>query len=81
MKIVVGQGSCGIATGAKKTSAEFERLIAEKNLNVKLDKTGCCIVELSYHGCAVIFTYVSKRAIGGIDICSGRAASVIERPT
>ncbi|MBE6032270.1 MAG: NADH-quinone oxidoreductase subunit NuoF [Clostridiales bacterium] len=41
MKIVVGQGSCGIATGAKKTSAEFERLIAEKNLDVKLDKTGC----------------------------------------
>ena len=24
MKVVVGQGSCGIATGAKKTAAEFE---------------------------------------------------------
>ena len=41
MKVVVGQGSCGIATGAKKTAAEFERLIAEKNLDVKVDVTGC----------------------------------------
>ena len=42
MKVVVGQGSCGIATGAKKTSNEFERIIAEKNLsNVVVDKTGC----------------------------------------
>ena len=41
MKVVVGQGSCGIATGAKKTAAEFERLIAENNLDVKVDVTGC----------------------------------------
>ena len=31
MKVVVGQGSCGIATGAKKTSDEFQRIVAEKN--------------------------------------------------
>ena len=42
MKVVIGQGSCGIATGAKKTSNEFERLVAEKKLdNVVIDKTGC----------------------------------------
>ncbi len=42
MKVVVGQGSCGIATGAKKTSNEFERILAEKNLTgVTVDKTGC----------------------------------------
>lgn len=42
MKVVVGQGSCGIATGAKKTSDEFQRIVAEKNLtNVVIDKTGC----------------------------------------
>ncbi len=42
MKVVVGQGSCGIATGAKKTSNEFERILAEKKLdNVIIDKTGC----------------------------------------
>lgn len=41
MKIIIGQGSCGVATGAKKTATEFERLICEKNLNVKVDITGC----------------------------------------
>ncbi len=41
MKIVIGQGSCGIATGAKKTESEFERLIKEYSLDVSLDFTGC----------------------------------------
>ena len=41
MKVIIGQGSCGVATGAKKTAAEFERLIKEKNLDVKVDITGC----------------------------------------
>ena len=41
MKVIIGQGSCGVATGAKKTAAEFEKLIAEKNLDVKVDITGC----------------------------------------
>ena len=42
MKVVVGQGSCGVATGARKTSDELERLIAEKGLtNVAVDLTGC----------------------------------------
>lgn len=30
MKVIIGQGSCGVATGAKKTAAEFKRLIEEK---------------------------------------------------
>lgn len=39
---VIGQGSCGVATGAKqKTAAEFEKQISEKNLDVKVDITGC----------------------------------------
>jgi NADH-quinone oxidoreductase subunit F len=37
----VGQGSCGVATGAGKTSAEFERLIKEYRLDVEVGKTGC----------------------------------------
>ena len=41
MKVVVGQGSCGIATGAKKTAAEFEKQIADRNLDIKVDVTGC----------------------------------------
>ena len=36
MRVVVGQGSCGIATGAKKTAAEFEKQLAEKNLNINV---------------------------------------------
>lgn len=41
MKVIIGQGSCGVATGAKKTAAEFERLIGEKGLDIKVDITGC----------------------------------------
>ncbi|WP_305146645.1 NADH-quinone oxidoreductase subunit NuoF [Anaerovorax odorimutans] len=41
MKVIIGQGSCGVATGAKKTAAEFEKQIADKNLNVDVDITGC----------------------------------------
>ncbi len=40
-KVVIGQGSCGIASGAKKTEAEFLRIVGEENLNVKIDYTGC----------------------------------------
>ncbi|MCI7145902.1 MAG: NADH-quinone oxidoreductase subunit NuoF [Clostridiales bacterium] len=41
MRVVVGQGSCGVATGARKTAAEFEKLIKEKNLDVPVSVTGC----------------------------------------
>ncbi len=41
MKVIIGQGSCGVATGAKKTAAEFEKQIAEKNLDAAVDITGC----------------------------------------
>ena len=30
MRVLVGEGSCGIATGAKKTAAELEKQIKEK---------------------------------------------------
>ena len=36
-----GQGSCGIATGAKKTAAEFEKQIAARGLDVSVGLTGC----------------------------------------
>jgi len=41
MKVVVGQGSCGIATGAKKTAAELEKQIKAKGLNISVGITGC----------------------------------------
>ncbi|NLT47338.1 MAG: NADH-quinone oxidoreductase subunit NuoF [Clostridiales bacterium] len=49
MKILVGQGSCGVATGAKKTANEFIKQITNLGLdNVTVDKTGCigsCFLE------------------------------------
>lgn len=41
MRVVVGQGSCGVATGAKKTAAEFEKLIEDRKLNIPVSVTGC----------------------------------------
>ncbi|MDI9494400.1 MAG: NADH-quinone oxidoreductase subunit NuoF [Bacillota bacterium] len=42
MKILVGQGSCGVATGARKTADEFARQLAHLGLsNVEIEKTGC----------------------------------------
>ena len=42
MRVVIGQGSCGVASGAKKTEAEFLKQIEDRGLtNVTLDKTGC----------------------------------------
>ena len=60
MKVVVGQGSCGIATGAKKTSDEFQRITAEKNLNnVVIDKAGC--IGTCYLGLSL--TYIMTKAL------------------
>ncbi len=41
MRILVGQGSCGIASGAKKTAARFRELIDEKGLDISVEPTGC----------------------------------------
>ena len=49
MKILVGQGSCGIAGGAKKTQTEMQKQIDALGVkNVTIDKTGCvgvCFLE------------------------------------
>ena len=41
MKIVIGSGSCGIAAGAHKVQAAFEAIIAEKELELAVEQTGC----------------------------------------
>ena len=41
MKVIIGQGSCGIATGAKKTQAAFEEQMAKHGVDAVLDFTGC----------------------------------------
>lgn len=70
MKVVVGQGSCGVATGARKTSDELERLIAEKGLtNVAVDLTGCvgtCYLE------PIVDVYGGRRRPSG-PLCEGPA--------
>ena len=41
MRVLVGQGSCGVATGARKTVAELEKQIAAKGLDIPVQTTGC----------------------------------------
>jgi NADP-reducing hydrogenase subunit HndB len=43
IQIIVGMGTCGIASGAKETLAEFVKLVDEKSLaaNVMIRQTGC----------------------------------------
>ncbi len=41
MKIIIGQGSCGIASGAKKTELEFVRALESEKVSAELTTTGC----------------------------------------
>lgn len=41
MRVVIGQGSCGIAAGANKVFSAFEKWIDESTLDISLEKTGC----------------------------------------
>ena len=55
-KVIIGQGSCGIAAGAAKVEEAFKDQIAAKSLSINLEKTGCIgtcyhehIVDVVYH--------------------------------
>ena len=41
MKIVIGQGSCGIASGAKKTEAALKKLLQENKIDANVTIAGC----------------------------------------
>ena len=41
MKIVIGEGSCGIAAGANKVQSAFEEIFSEKGMDIPIVKTGC----------------------------------------
>ena len=41
MRVVIGQGSCGIASGAKKTEAEFKKAIKSAKVKAEVTTTGC----------------------------------------
>jgi NADH-quinone oxidoreductase subunit F len=75
MRIMVGQGSCGIASGAKKTADELERLLAENGRDdVAVDKTGCigiCYMEpivdvYDDDGKLTRYAYVKTDKVGSI---------------
>lgn len=68
MRVRVGQGSCGIASGAKKTEAEFRKLIQTNKIKATVSITGCigsCFLEpvvdlIDDHG--KLFRYVHLTA-------------------
>lgn len=41
MRVIVGQGSCGLAAGAAKVHQELEKQIKENGLNIPVEITGC----------------------------------------
>jgi NADH-quinone oxidoreductase subunit F len=41
VKIRIGFGSCGIAAGARKVLAEFEKEFSQRGLDIPITKTGC----------------------------------------
>lgn len=41
MRVVIGQGSCGIASGAKKTESEFKKAIKSAKVKAEVTITGC----------------------------------------
>lgn len=42
MKIVVGQGSCGIAAGANKVCEALNHEMIQRNMSDRVETTGCC---------------------------------------
>lgn len=41
MKVMIGQGSCGIASGAKKTEAEFIKQLKDQKIDAEIGIAGC----------------------------------------
>ena len=41
MRVIVGQGSCGLAAGANKVYQELEKQIEDSALKISLEITGC----------------------------------------
>ncbi len=76
MKVVVGQGSCGIATGAKKTAVEFEKQIAEKNLQIPVSVTGCvgtCYLE------PIVDVYEDGKMTRYVKVQPDKVAAIVEQ--
>ena len=86
IKILVGMASCGIAAGAADVYTALEKTIAEENLPVELEKTGCIgacyrepLVEIRMPGVPdVIYGDVSVKKIPKIIEKHIKEKSVIE---
>ena len=77
MKVVVGQGSCGIASGARKTEEELIRQIGALELGVAVEKTGCvgnCYLE------PVVDVYADDGALAAryVNVQPENVSSIVE---
>lgn len=85
MKIIVGQGSCGIAAGANKVYDAIEKQLKHMNLDIELTSTGCigaCYLEpivdfIDDNGEKTIFVKVNEEIANDIvnSIASGEYLS------
>ncbi|MDR3364508.1 MAG: 4Fe-4S binding protein [Clostridiales Family XIII bacterium] len=79
MRVVVGEGSCGIASGAKKTEAALRRLIGEEGVaDASVEIAGCIgncylepIVDVYEEGGALEARYVN--------VAEGKAEEIVRR--
>ena len=78
MRVVVGQGSCGVATGARKTAGALAQLLQEKGLAVPVELTGCvgaCYLE------PIVDVYGDDGALQAryVKVQPDKAAELVER--
>lgn len=70
-KVIVGMGTCGIAAGANKVYDAFEKIAAEKKLDIDLTYTSClgmCYCEVNVEvqmpdGSKVIYGYLTEESV------------------
>ena len=77
MRVIVGQGSCGVATGARKTSEEFKKQIAANKLNIPVGITGCigtCYLE------PIVDIYDDKNNLTRyVKVSADKVAEIVEK--
>ncbi|NBI05955.1 NADH-ubiquinone oxidoreductase-F iron-sulfur binding region domain-containing protein [Senegalia massiliensis] len=70
MKIIVGQGSCGIAAGANKVYDKLSYEIKNNNLDIELSSTGCIgmcylepIIDVIHEGKKITFVNMDENKV------------------
>ena len=77
LRIVIGDGSCGIAAGARPVLSAFANGVAEKNLNVKVTQTGC--IGLCQYEPIVEIMEPGKEKVTYGNMTAEKAAEVIDQ--